>query len=85
MRVRLSNAMQNSYDLTMREVKSYRQRLEALSPYGVLKRGYSIMTDVEGRIIDSINKVEPNQRVITAVNDGIIESVIASKEKKSNG
>jgi len=85
MRIRLINAMQNSYDLTMREVKSYRQRLEALSPYGVLKRGYSIMTDVEGRIIDSINKVEPNQRVITAVNDGIIESVIASKEKKSNG
>ena len=85
MRIRLINAMQNSYAIANREVKSYYQRLEALSPYGVLKRGYSIMTDAEGRIIDSINKVEPNQRVITAVNDGIIESVITHKEKKSDG
>jgi exodeoxyribonuclease VII large subunit len=84
-RVRLANAMQNSYLIANRDVKAYRQRLEALSPFGVLKRGYSIMSDQEGRIIDSINKVEAGQNVTTTLKDGIIKSQVKSKESKKNG
>ncbi|MFA5421300.1 MAG: exodeoxyribonuclease VII large subunit [Bacilli bacterium] len=84
-RIRLVNAIRNNYLIANREVKAYRQRLEALSPYGVLQRGYSIMTDEGGRVIDSINKVDQGQNVIVTVNDGIIKSQVSGKERKNNG
>lgn len=84
-RVRLVNAMQNSYLIASHEVRSSKQRLEALSPFGVLKRGYSIMTDESGKVIDSVNKVETGQNVLTNVKDGIIMSRVTAKESKKNG
>ena len=84
-RVRLVNAIKNSYLIASRDVKAYRQRLEALSPYGVLKRGYSIMVDENGKVIDSVNKVENGQSVLTSLKDGIIKSTVTAKEKRKNG
>ncbi len=84
-RVRLANAMQNRYLISSRDVKAYKQRLEALSPYSVLKRGYSIMVDESGKIIDSVNKVETGQSVMTSVKDGIIKATVTAKENKKNG
>lgn len=84
-RVRLVNAIKNSYLIASRDVKAYRQRLEALSPYGVLKRGYSIMVDENGKVIDSVNKVENGQNVLTSLKDGIIKSTVTAKEKRKNG
>ncbi len=77
--------MQNSYLIASHEVRSSKQRLEALSPFGVLKRGYSIMTDESGKVIDSVNKVETGQNVVTNVKDGIIMSRVTAKESKKNG
>lgn len=84
-RVRLANAMQNRYLISSRDVKAYKQRLEALSPYSVLKRGYSIMVDESGKIIDSVNRVETGQSVMTSVKDGIIKATVTAKENKKNG
>jgi len=85
MRIRLANGMHNRYHNALSVVKSYQQRLEALSPFGVLKRGYSILTDEAGNVISSINEVEKEETMIARVNDGIIKSKIIAKETKGNG
>lgn len=85
MSIRLVNAMHNRYLTVSRELKSYQQRLNALSPYGVLKRGYSIVTDENGKIVTSINDVKPDGDITTTLNDGIIKSKIFLKEGKDNG
>jgi len=85
MRVRLTNAMRNSYLNANREVRAYRQRLDALSPFGVLRRGYSILEDGEGKVVSSIEEIEIGQDIRTIVNDGIIKSKVLVKEKKRNG
>ncbi|MFA5480973.1 MAG: exodeoxyribonuclease VII large subunit [Bacilli bacterium] len=85
MRIRLANAARNGYLNANWRLKAAQQRLEALSPYGVLKRGYSIVTDEDGKIITSIKDIGVGENIVTNVNDGIIKSKITAKEKKDNG
>ena len=59
-------------------------RLQALSPFGVLSRGYSITEDQSGKIVSSIDQVEPGQDIKTHLKDGIIFSCIEKKEAKEH-
>ncbi|NCA97208.1 MAG: exodeoxyribonuclease VII large subunit [Bacteroidia bacterium] len=85
MAIRLNNAIQNKYLVTSRELTSYKQRLNALSPYGVLKRGYSLVSDENGNIITSVKDITQDQNITTTLNDGIIKSKVFLKEGKNNG
>ena len=60
-------------------------RLRALSPYGVLNRGYSITEDESGKILSSLNQVKEGQNIKTHLKDGIIISQVEKKEAKRNG
>lgn len=57
-------------------------RLEALSPLGVLARGYSLSLDEKGNVIRSIKKVKSGSRMKTKLEDGTILSVV--ERVKSN-
>lgn len=57
-----------------------RKRIEALNPKGVLKRGYSILTDKSGKVISSIKEVKINDTIITQLSDGQVISEV--KERK---
>lgn len=74
-------------DASMKErsqdVASLKDHLNALSPYGVLGRGYAITTDSRGRILNSVDAVEAGDTIKTQLKDGIIEAKVASKEKKN--
>lgn len=56
------------------------RHLEALSPYGVLGRGYSLSYDEKGNIITSISSLSPGDKMQTRMSDGIIFSTIDGKE-----
>jgi exodeoxyribonuclease VII large subunit len=45
-------------------------RLEALSPLGVLRRGYSLTTTAEGRVVRSARDVRAGDRLRTRLADG---------------
>ena len=62
-------------------VERLKQTLNALSPMQVLERGYSIVTDEQGKTIDSIAQAKPGQRMRTRVKDGIIESEVLNAKK----
>ncbi len=65
------------------QAKSHRlarlqSQLRALSPLGVLTRGYSITSDARGRIVRSVADVAAGQRVRTRIADGIFESDVVA-------
>lgn len=51
-------------------------KLESLSPLNVLKRGYALVSDEEGRVLDSINKVQANEKVHIRLKDGVVEAQV---------
>lgn len=60
---------------------SSRGRLNALSPYGVLDRGYSILTDEGGSVVKSIEDVKVGSTVVSRLGDGALYSKVERKEK----
>ncbi|OPZ34867.1 MAG: Exodeoxyribonuclease 7 large subunit [Tenericutes bacterium ADurb.BinA155] len=63
------------------DVSSLKDHLKALSPYGILGRGYAITMNAQGEILNSIDKVGVGETIKTQLKDGIIEAKVASKEK----
>jgi len=75
----LSSSLKSNMTLASTDFAQTIGLLNAYSPLSVLQRGYSI-TKVEGKAIKSIKEVSINDRVITRLNDGEIESIITKKE-----
>jgi exodeoxyribonuclease VII large subunit len=51
-------------------------QLEALSPLGVLSRGYSLSLDEKGHVVRSIKNVKVGKKMATRVEDGTIFSIV---------
>ncbi len=51
-------------------------RLEDLSPLAVIRRGYAMVQDGEGRLVDSVDKVAPNGLLAVTVADGCIDCTV---------
>ena len=52
------------------------EKLDALSPLKVLKRGYSAVYDEKGKVIVSVSDVNPGNNIKLQLSDGIIESTV---------
>lgn len=63
-----------------KDVKDSDGRLNALSPYSVLNRGYSI-TMKHNKIISSIKNINKEDTILTIVKDGKINSKVKSKNE----
>ena len=73
----------NQINLRKQEVVGLKRHLKALSPYGVLGRGYSITTKEGGRIVSSVKEMRPGDVIRSQFKDGIIHSrVTTDKENK---
>ncbi|MBP5091103.1 MAG: hypothetical protein J6328_00880, partial [Bacilli bacterium] len=59
-------------------------RLDALSPYGVLGRGYSILKDKDGKTITSIKDVKCGADILSEMKDGIIKATVKETREKNN-
>ncbi len=57
-------------------LESQEHRLRALSPKAVLKRGYSIVTDHEGEVIESVESVDVGDLLEVKMKDGDIDAEI---------
>ena len=55
--------------------------LNALSPLGVLQRGYSITQDASGNVIQKVDDVQAGQEMVTRVMGGKIYSTVQSREE----
>ncbi|MEN9922973.1 MAG: hypothetical protein RIS09_487 [Actinomycetota bacterium] len=56
------------------EIESKRQSLNALSPFNVLARGYSVLLDENGQVIKSTADISPGASFVAQVSDGTFEA-----------
>lgn len=72
-------------DLAFRksQVEALREKLEALSPLNVLKRGYALVYSSRGKIVKSVKEVHPGDGFTVRLWDGSFRGkVVAEKEPK---
>ena len=72
--------MSHIIDMKKESITAYKAHLKALSPDGVINRGYSIMQDDKGKVVKSVKDVAINQKIKTILKDGIITSEVIQKE-----
>ncbi len=72
----LSAAANSVLSGTIGEVEKLASKLDTLSPYGTLKRGYAIVTDEKGSVIRSVKSVQKNQSLDILVEDGGIAAKV---------
>ncbi len=79
--IQLKQILFNKIEIQKREFKGFKGKLNALSPYGVLNRGYTL-TLKEDKIISSIKNINLGDVVSTIVKDGEIKSKIQNKNER---
>jgi exodeoxyribonuclease VII large subunit len=78
---RLSRLVRVVFAERRQQVRSRRDQLEALSPLGVLERGYSItMDEVSGAVLTDPGSVRPGQRLRTRLAGGLVVSTAAERD-----
>ncbi|MBR6084960.1 MAG: exodeoxyribonuclease VII large subunit [Spirochaetales bacterium] len=72
----LSTDMKHSMQTLLIQNKSrselLRHKIEALSPLAVLQRGYSIVTDIDGKTLKTIDQVKSGDNITIKLSDGRI-------------
>ena len=56
------------------------KRLEALSPYQVLARGYAVVTKTDGSLVRHINQAQPDESIQIRVSDGQFDAKVANRK-----
>ncbi len=67
---RMTTLMQHRLQRHHMEVDNLAQRLTALNPRAVLARGYALVQDESGHVIDQVGKTHPGQPLQITVSDG---------------
>jgi exodeoxyribonuclease VII large subunit len=75
-----SKAIKNKIFINRNNLQLSYNTLQSISPYSVLKRGYSIAINETDKIISSIADVNINDKIKIIMNDGLINSMVISKE-----
>ena len=71
---RLHVQMKRLMELRQREMAALTEKLELISPLGILKRGYSLTTNEEKQVIRSTEQVSSGEVLHTRVSNGTIVS-----------
>ncbi len=79
---KLNEKMSASYEKKKSAFTADLAKLGALDPMKVLLRGYSRVTDKEGKTVDSVKCVNIKDEVLISVSDGLLRSVVTSVENK---
>ena len=62
----------------LNQLSGIEKRLHAVSPYSILDRGYSIVTNSKQEIIKNVNQAKPSEKLSVKLSDGEL-SVEVSK------
>lgn len=95
MRGRLGEGVQRVDDLALRATHAARLRqqsyaesvrrmagqLRALNPLAVLDRGYSVTTDMDGKVVRGVGDVEKDMLLRTRLTDGTVLSKVSDTER----
>ena len=74
--MRLENAFEKQCVKTQNRLELLTHKLNALSPFAVLGRGYSITRDKDGNVISKVGQVAPTDTIYIQVKDGMIHAEV---------
>jgi exodeoxyribonuclease VII large subunit len=77
----LSQRLHEAVTQRQRRMRRAVEMLRVLAPDATLKRGYSITTDAAGKIISSVQDVQPGDKLRTRLADGVVESKVGRSPK----
>ncbi|WP_232696102.1 exodeoxyribonuclease VII large subunit [Brevibacillus daliensis] len=80
-RERLGRSMKLRITHDRRECLSLLQQLDALSPLKVMQRGFTLVYQEE-KLIKSVEGIEPGEKLMIRLTDGIIHSTVTETERK---
>ena len=74
---RINQSMKNAMIQYRLEVDKLKLNLDHLSPHGVLSRGYSIITNVDGQIVNNVNQLKLDDKIRIQLNHGQADANIS--------
>ena len=74
--LRLENAFEKQLTAAQNRAELLTQKLNALSPFAVLGRGYSITRDKDGKVISKVGQTKPTDTIYVQVKDGTIHAEV---------
>lgn len=76
----VETTLRHKLDLSLLRVQALDQRLVALSPLEVLKRGYAVVNrSKDAKLVDSVKKVKMRDELIVRVSDGSFSVTVTGK------
>lgn len=78
---RLEGSAANALTSNRHRLSELGAKLDALSPLGILSRGYSVASNADGRVLSSVNDVAQNELITVRVSDGSIHTRVEGKER----
>lgn len=63
--------------VTRERLDALARHLDAVGPASVLRRGFSLTLRADGRVVRSVSDVRPGDALVTRLEDGSVESVVA--------
>ena len=82
---RIDTAISRTYTDRRTACGALYQRLDALSPLAVLKRGYSAVMDCDGRVVGRASDMKAGDAVTIVMADGSAKAEVLSIHNDSNG
>lgn len=83
MKKQLTVDLKNRFLLLAKDLQMLKSSLANLNPSQILKRGYSIVVDLQGNTINSIKDININSNIDIILSDGVVESEVKKiKEEK---
>ncbi|MBI3986133.1 MAG: exodeoxyribonuclease VII large subunit [Lentisphaerae bacterium] len=73
---RMTRQIRESRQLCVLKVGRLEAQLRVMNPLAVLRRGYSITSHPDGRVVKSVRDVQPGRLIRSRVADGILESEV---------
>ena len=74
---RINQSMKNAMIQYRLEVDKLKLNLDHLSPHAVLSRGYSIITNVDGQIVNNVNQLKLDDKILIQLNHGQADANIS--------
>lgn len=79
---RLTAQMQALTHRQRNRLSSLSGALDAMSPLKVLARGYSLAQDEDGKVLASVDQVQPGQAILLRLSDGSLDCTVMKKRKE---
>ena len=80
--LRINQSMKNAMMQYRLNIDKLKLNLDHLSPHAVLSRGYSIVTNVEGQIVNNVAQLKLNDKIHIQLNHGQADANISDLKDK---